>query len=155
MYQSYKISQLTRKRHDIHYNDVIMGTIASQITSLTIINSTVCSDADKENIKAPRHWLCAGNSLVTGEFPTQMASNEENVAIWWRHHVITRSQQCLSFLVGLLNYSDVTWASCRHTNVLITGLLWRETTGERWIPITKDQCYGKHFHFMTSSWNCE
>ena len=31
----------------IHYGDVIMGTIASQITSLTIIYSTVYSDADQ------------------------------------------------------------------------------------------------------------
>ena len=31
--------------------------------------------------------LCAGNSVVTGEFPAQMASNAENVSIWWRHHV--------------------------------------------------------------------
>ena len=23
----------------------------------------------------------------TGEFPAQMASNPENVSIWWRHHV--------------------------------------------------------------------
>ena len=30
--------------------------------------------------------LCAGNSPVTGEFPTQMASNEENVSTWWRQH---------------------------------------------------------------------
>ena len=30
--------------------------------------------------------LCAGNSPVTGEFPAQMASNAENVSIWWRHH---------------------------------------------------------------------
>ena len=32
--------------------------------------------------------LCVGNSLVTGEFPAQMASNAENVSIWWRHHGI-------------------------------------------------------------------
>ena len=31
--------------------------------------------------------LCAGNSSGTGEFPAQMASNAENVPIWWRHHV--------------------------------------------------------------------
>ena len=31
--------------------------------------------------------LCAGNSPVTDEFPAQMASNAENVSIWWRHHV--------------------------------------------------------------------
>ena len=30
--------------------------------------------------------LCGGNSPVTGEFPTQRASNAENVSIWWRHH---------------------------------------------------------------------
>ena len=31
-----------------HYGDVIMGTIASQITSLTIVYSTVDSDADQK-----------------------------------------------------------------------------------------------------------
>ena len=63
-----------------HYNDVIMGTIASQITSLTIVYSTVYSDAVQRNTKAMRHWP------LSGEFPTQMASNAENVSIWWRHH---------------------------------------------------------------------
>ena len=28
--------------------------------------------------------LCAGNSSEAGEFPAQMASNAENVSIWWR-----------------------------------------------------------------------
>ena len=32
--------------------------------------------------------LCVGNSLVPGEFPAQMASNAENVSIWWRHHAM-------------------------------------------------------------------
>ena len=36
--------------------------------------------------------LCAGNSPVTSEFPTQMASNAEIVSIWWHHHVITWHQ---------------------------------------------------------------
>ena len=30
--------------------------------------------------------LCVGNSPGTGEFPAQMASNAENVSIWWRQH---------------------------------------------------------------------
>ena len=34
--------------------------------------------------------LCAGNSPETGEFPAQMASNAENVFIWWRHHADCR-----------------------------------------------------------------
>ena len=36
--------------------------------------------------------LCAGNSMVTGEFPAQMASNAENASIWWRHHEFARFQ---------------------------------------------------------------
>ena len=32
--------------------------------------------------------LCAGNSPGTVEFPARMASNTENVSIWWRHHVM-------------------------------------------------------------------
>ena len=30
--------------------------------------------------------LCEENSPVTGEFPARMASNAENVYIWWCHH---------------------------------------------------------------------
>ena len=63
-----------------------MSAIASQITSLTIVNSTIYLDADERNINAPRHWPYVGNSPVTGEFPAQMASDAENVSIWWRHH---------------------------------------------------------------------
>ena len=37
--------------------------------------------------------LCAGNLLGTGEFPAQMASNAENVPIWWRHHALTNLKQ--------------------------------------------------------------
>ena len=41
-----------------------------------------------ENIKAPRHWPLCEEFTGTGEFPAQMASNAENVFIWWRHHEI-------------------------------------------------------------------
>ena len=30
--------------------------------------------------------LSEGNSPGTGDFPAQMASNAENISIWWRHH---------------------------------------------------------------------
>ena len=36
--------------------------------------------------------LCARSSPGTGEFPAQMASNTENVSIWWRHHVRIRQR---------------------------------------------------------------
>ena len=32
--------------------------------------------------------ICAVNSPVTGEFPAQMASNPENVFIWWHHQIL-------------------------------------------------------------------
>ena len=62
----------------IHYSDVIMGATASQITSLTIVYSTVYSGAD-ENDKASRHWPLCGE--FTSEFPAQMASKAENISI--------------------------------------------------------------------------
>ena len=43
-----------------HYDDVIMTVVASQITSLMIIYSTVYSGAYQRNIKAPRHWPLCG-----------------------------------------------------------------------------------------------
>ena len=41
----------------------------------------------KKTSKLRVNGLCAGNSPETGEFHAQMASNGENVSIWWRHHV--------------------------------------------------------------------
>ena len=72
-----------------HYYNVIMSTMASQVTSLTITYSSVCSGAGKKKPSKLRViGLCEGNSPVTGEFPAQRASNAENVSIWWRHHAV-------------------------------------------------------------------
>ena len=70
-----------------HYSDVIKGATASQITSLMIVFPTVNSGRSKKTSKLRVTDFCAGNSPVTGEFHAQMASNAENVSIWWRHHV--------------------------------------------------------------------
>ena len=64
-----------------------MGAIASQITSLTIVYSTVYWGRSNKTSKLRVTSLCVGNSPGTGEFPAQMASNAENFSIWWRHHV--------------------------------------------------------------------
>ena len=45
----------------LHYGDVIMGAIASQITSLTIVYSTVYSDADQR-----KHQSSASLAFVWG-----------------------------------------------------------------------------------------
>ena len=47
--------------------------------------------------------LCTRNSPRTGEFPAKMASNAENVSIWWRHHV------------------NCKWIAIIHANVLAAG----------------------------------
>ena len=58
-----------------HYNDVIMGMIASKITSLMIVYSTVYSDPDqRKHQNSPSLAFVQGNSLVP-------------ISIWWRHHV--------------------------------------------------------------------
>ena len=71
----------------VHYNDVIMGAIASKITSLTSVElNGLFRRRAKKTSKLRVTGLCAGNSPGTGEFPAQRASNAENVFIWWRHH---------------------------------------------------------------------
>ena len=80
------LQQQTDKNAAVHYSDVIIGTMMSEITSLMFIYSTVYSGWEfKETSKLRVTGLCAGNSPVTGEFRAQMTSNAENVAIWYIH----------------------------------------------------------------------
>ena len=106
-----------------HYSDVIMSPMASQITSLAIVYSTVYKfrRRSKKTSKLRVTGLCVGNSPVTGEFPAQMASNAEKVSIWWRHHgipfkwIIYRHWHRLGFvLVAMI--STVCCRSYRHFN---------------------------------------
>ena len=53
--------------------------------------------------------LCVGISPGTGEFLAQMASNSENVSIWWRHHVICQwpnRSKSVKFRTPLLNWHE-------------------------------------------------
>ena len=60
----------------VHYDDVIMSAMASQITSLTIVCSLFYSRGrTKKTSKLRVTGLCEGNSSVTDEFPAQMTSN--------------------------------------------------------------------------------
>ena len=70
-----------------HCNDVIMGAMASQITSLTIVYSIVYSGAYQRKYQSSTSLAFVGGiQRGPGEFPAQMASNAENVSFWWRHH---------------------------------------------------------------------
>ena len=66
------INSITVYANTSQYNDVIMSAMASQITNLTIVYSSVYSGADQR-----KHQSSA-----------QRASNAENGSIWWRHHAI-------------------------------------------------------------------
>ena len=57
--------------------------------------------------------LCTGNSPGTGEFPSHMASNAENVSIWWRHHGLSAKKpqlQCINYgVTSLLHWAIHIW----------------------------------------------
>ena len=55
------IAIFTDKEYTQHYNDIIMGAIGSQNTSLTIVYSTVYSDADQR-----KHQSSASLAFVWG-----------------------------------------------------------------------------------------
>ena len=68
-----------------HYHDVIMSSLASQITSLTIVYSTVYSRTDQG-----KHQSSASLAFVRGIHRWPVNSPHKgpvtNVPIWWRHH---------------------------------------------------------------------
>ena len=64
-----------------------MGSMASHFTSLIIVYSAVYSGADqKKNQSSASLAFVWGIHRGPVEFPAQMASNAENISIWWRHH---------------------------------------------------------------------
>ena len=83
--------------------------MASQITSLTIVYSTIYSGADERKHKTRVTGLCVGNSPVTGEFPAQMASNAENISIWWRHHGISASELSWGLHIVSVIFQWIDW----------------------------------------------
>ena len=87
--------------------------------------------------------LCEGNSPVTGEFPTQRASNAENVSSWWR-------------------YSDSLYSGSEHSQFNSPRLVKREagfpTHGGRWLAPTNYDALMTHHTTENSSsstqWTC-
>ena len=64
------------------------------------LDCLICTWTNGRVKKTPKFrvtGLCEGNSPGTDEFPTQRASNEENVSIWWRYHVTWCIQKQISF----------------------------------------------------------
>ena len=70
----------------MHYVDVITSTVASQITSLAIVHSTVDSGADQR-----KHQISASLAFVRGihrgpvNSPHKGPVTRKMFSIWWRH----------------------------------------------------------------------
>ena len=94
-----------------HYNDVIMGAIASLITSLTIVYASVYSSAYQR-----KHQGSASLAFVRGihrghKWPV----TAENVSIRWRHHEIPemgkvfQCQDVIMQFVALWTLHNLCW----------------------------------------------
>ena len=89
-----------------HYNGVIMGSMAAQIASLTIVYSAVYSGANqKKTSKLRVTGLSAGNSPGTGVKPVTMTKhNTRNVYIYCIPNKLVSAMQYLSiFMINSLN----------------------------------------------------
>ena len=71
-----------------HYIDVIMSTMASQITSFMIVFPTFYSGAYQWKHQNSASQACVWRIHRSVTFPAQMASNAENASIWWCHHEV-------------------------------------------------------------------
>ena len=79
--------QLKCWQYLIHYDDVIMTTMASQITSLTVVYSIVYSGVDQRKCQSSASLAFVRGIHRDRWIPHTKASNAENVSIWWRNHV--------------------------------------------------------------------
>ena len=85
-----------------------MGMIVSQITSLTIVYSTVYSGADQR-----KHQSSASLAFVRGihqglvNSPHKWPVTLKNVPIWWRHHVM--DECCLGNINIIICMWHVAW----------------------------------------------
>ena len=90
-----------------HYSDVIMGAMASQITSITIVYSTVNSGADQRK----KHQSSASLVFMWGIHRRIPRTNGQQrgkclhlmTSLWWAHHVI--------IFITLINWYNnyITW----------------------------------------------
>ena len=107
----------TERIRIIHYGDVIMSAMASQIIGVSIVCLTACGGNSKKTSKLRVIGLHERNPLVTGGFPSPRASNAANVFILWRHPAAhramlwTRAGSVVELLIVTTQQCDT---FCRH-----------------------------------------
>ena len=101
----------------VHYGDVTMGAIASQITSITIVYSTVYSDADQR-----KHQSSASLAFVWGihrgpvnsphKWPVTRKMFPFDDVITWKPSVFAGERPSSSYITALFRHF---WQSTRRT----------------------------------------
>ena len=70
-----------------HFSDVIMSAVATQITGVSVVCSTVFFRRRSKKTSKPRvTGLCLGYPPLADGFPSHRACSAENISIWWLHH---------------------------------------------------------------------
>ena len=98
-------------RHFTHYPGVIMGVMASQITGISIVCSTVCSDADQR-----KHQNSASLAFVRGIHRWRVNSPHKRPVTRKRFHLMTsscgRHFRCIFLQTVVLHYYCIAVCSC-------------------------------------------
>ena len=97
-----------------NYNDVIICTMAFQITGVSIAGSTVYSGADQRNHQSSASLAFVRESNGDRWIPLTKASNAVNVSIWWHYHG-----------------SSYDWAINHKLLLGLTGTLWQLSSSRR------------------------
>ena len=88
-----------------HHSDVIMSTMASQLTTTKIFRSIVYSGANQRNIKAPRHWPLWGE-LTCDRWIPQRKGQQRGTCF----HLLTSS--CKTQTWNVSSHSLVVCSAC-------------------------------------------
>ena len=104
------------KMQSIHYSDVIMTTIASQITSLTVVYSTVYSDADQR-----KHQSSTSLAFVWGIHRDRWIPRTKDQLRGKCAHLMMSSWKMCPFWLGLcvLIYHTLDGVPCHFSVILI------------------------------------
>ena len=150
--RNYKLShKKQRRRHfatiarhrlgTLHYNDVIISTMASQITSLAIVYSTVYSGADQR-----KHQSSASLAFVRGIHRGPVNSPYKGPVTRKCFHLMTSS--CFTLVVCMLQcrmavHHDGWFAIDQSQPKRLLDLAWRPMSSLRVAYINNDSCLDK------------
>ena len=139
---------LSRKIHMFHYSGVIIGAIASQNTSLTIVYSTVYSGADQKKYR----------SSACGEFPADRRIPRKNGHLRGKCFHLTTSSCIRLTLLFLVWLSQLAFLDSYHfpqimrlQHILYNVLWYARCVNYQVMRITKDYVYGNNYDFWLVS----